>query len=216
MAKPKAILFDNDGTLVDTYDLILESMRVALRQELGHELPEAQIMAKVGQPLVVQVADFTPDAELQKRIVDTYREYNAQIHDKVIRLFDGLGSALPSLCERGYPLAVVTSKLSNIAAHGLEVVGVSQCFEFVVGAEHTHDHKPDPEPVVYGCEKLGLDPVDCVYVGDSPFDMHAGNAAGCTTIAVTWGMFNEERLREENPDYVVHTADELLAVIAGM
>ena len=83
----------------------------------------------------------------------------------------------------------------------------------LVGADDCEPNKPDPAPVVMGARLLGLEPPECLYVGDSPFDIRAGNAAGCPTVAVLWGMFGEDELRTENPTYVIRTFSELVSLV---
>ena len=201
---PKGILFDLDGTLLDTYALILASFRHATSQVLGHELPEKTLMAKVGMPLVEEVKDFTDDERLQADLVSAFRSYNQRAHDGLVRAFPGVEEMLRMLAPEGLRLGVVTSKRGDLARRGLQVCGLGGYFEFAMGSDEYSGHKPDPAPVLYGCERLSLSPQECVYVGDSPFDIAAGNAAGCATVAVTWGMFGEDSLLAEGPSYVAH------------
>lgn len=205
----QGVLFDLDGTLIDTYDLILSSFRHATREVLGEALPDDVLMQKVGQPLVVQMWDFTDDDAVHERLLRTYREYNEAINDEVARAFDGVEEALRALRNAGCPMGVVTSKRHALAAHTLDVLGLSEYFEFLVGADDCAAHKPDPEPVEQGCDMLGLRPDECMYVGDSPFDMQAGNDAGCVTAAATWGMFPEELLAAQHPDFTLQDIAEL-------
>ena len=210
-----AVLFDNDGTLVDTHDLILLSYRYALKTVLGLELPEKQILAKVGQPLTVQMWDFTDDPALHDELMEVYRRHNHRIHDKMIQLFPGVAEMLQTLTERGFSLGVVTSKRHELAQHGLDILGVGRYFSVLIGADDCPSYKPDPEPVRLGCERLGVAPARCFYVGDSPFDIAAGNGAGCETVAALWGMFEPEALAPQHPDYeCVHPLD--LLTIPGL
>ena len=206
---PKGILFDLDGTLLDTYALILASFRYATAQVLGHELPEKILMAKVGMPLVEEVKDFTDDEKLQADLVGAFRSYNERAHDRLVHAFPGVEGMLGMLAPAGPRLGVVTSKRGSLARRGLQVCGLSDYFEFAIGSDEYSGHKPDPAPVLYGCERLGLAPQECAYVGDSPFDIEAGNAAGCITVAATWGMFNEESLLEQRPSHVARHPGEV-------
>lgn len=213
----KAVLFDNDGTLADTHDLLLECFRFSTREVLGHALPDDALMEKVGQPLAVQVRDFSPDPAVQRRLREVYSEHNAKIHDEMIAGFPGMEDALSRLADAGLAMGVATSKMHAVAAHGLEVIGISGYFSCLVGADDCARHKPDPEPVLRGCELLGVEPAACAYVGDSPYDMQAGRAAGCVTAAVGWGMFSEGVLRAEGPTMFARTWAELAdALVAAM
>lgn len=198
----QGVLFDLDGTLLDTHDLLLETFRYATRKVLGERIPDGRLMAKVGQPLVTQMWDFTDDEAAHDELVEVYREYNAAIHDDMVRLFPGTREALAALREAGFPLGVVTSKRHEVALHGLGCFGLADLFEFVIGSDDWPTHKPDPGPVAHGCDLMGKQPPNCLYVGDSPFDLQAGNGAGCQTAAALWGMFPADELRAQQPDFV--------------
>lgn len=199
MTTIRGILFDNDGTLVDTYDLILSSFQYAVSNVLGREIPEVDLMRKVGQPLAEQMKDFTDDPLVQDELVRVYREHNHAVHDSQVRLFDGVLKGLAQLRDAGFALGVVTSKRHRLAWRGLEVTGVAPYFQCCIGSDDCLRFKPDPDPVIAGSRALGLRAEECAYVGDSPFDMTAGNAAGCLTVAALWGMFSREALAAESP-----------------
>ena len=213
MQRPEAVLFDNDGTLVDTYDLILASFRHCTREVLGVELPEDELMSNQGQPLDVQMMHLSDDPEIQRLLLDSYRAHNHAHHDAAVSGFPGVREGLAHLAEAGISLGVVTSKTHWLAQRGFEILGLGSFFSALVGREDTVRHKPDPEPIAYGAALLGVDPRRCVYVGDSPFDMQAGQAAHAETIAVSWGSFSRERLEAEHPDAICDTFDELADVI---
>lgn len=209
----KGILFDNDGTLVDTKDLILASFRYATRTVLGHALPDDVLMEKVGQPLVVQMRDFTDDPAKQEELLRVYREHNESRHDSNIRIFPGVLEGLATLQEHGFAMGVVTGKRHRLAWHGLEITGVAPYMHCCIGADDCEEYKPAPGPVLAGVRALGLVPEECVYVGDGPYDIAAGNAAGCKTIAVLWGMFDRERLAAENPTWFCGSFGELAELL---
>lgn len=197
----KAFLFDLDGTLLDTHDLILESMQHAVKEVLRKEIPPERLMAKVGQPLSTQMWDFTSDQVLHDELLRVYREYNAIKHDGMVRPFDGVEDTLKLLRQEGYPLGVVTSKRHEAAMQGLELFGLNAYLDCMIGSDDWPEHKPHPGPVIHGADLLGVDPKECIYVGDSPYDMQSGNGAGCKTAAALWGMFSESVLLAEYPDY---------------
>jgi len=171
-------------------------------------------MARVGTPLVYQMADFSDDPQVVDKLVRVYRAYNEAIHDERIAAFDGVPQMMADLCAKGFELGLVTSKRRGLAVRGLEVLGLAGYLRAAVGMEDTAKHKPEPEPVLLGCKMLDLEPSACVYVGDSPFDIAAGNAAGCITVAVTWGMFGEDELRAQGPDYVIAHPNELAPLLS--
>jgi pyrophosphatase PpaX len=124
-------------------------------------------------------------------------------------------SALAELKRQGRTLGIVTAKRRVTVELAFEHVPFGHLFDVVVGGDETERHKPDPEPVLLGLERLGARPEEAAYVGDSPFDIAAGNAAGVFTVAVTWGgIHGRERLEPQHPDAIVDTAEELLAVLA--
>ena len=207
-----AVLFDNDGTLVDTHDLILLSYQYALKQVLNLELPEKTILAKVGQPLTVQMWDFTDDPHKHDELMEVYRAHNHRIHDEMITLFPGVASTLAVLRERGFTLGVVTSKRHKLAQHGLDILGIGSYFSLLIGADDCPQYKPDPTPIQLGCELLDVAPQQCFYVGDSPFDIAAGNGAGCVTVAAQWGMFEPDELLPEHPAYCCEHFADLLTI----
>lgn len=206
-----AVLFDNDGTLVDTHDLLLDSFRHATKSVLGRTIPDERLMAKVGQPLSVQMWDFTDDEAVHDELLRVYRAFNESAHDERISLFPGTREALESLRDAGFSLGVATSKMHPLAQRGLEVLGIAEFFDCIVGADDCVRHKPDPEPVILGARLLGVEARRCAFVGDSPFDIQAGNAAGMHTAAVLWGMFDEDVLRAETPGVVCGRFDDLAA-----
>ena len=206
----KAILFDNDGTLVDTYDLLLESFKFATQEVLGHTFPDDVLMAGVGTPLAEQMKGFTDDPALQQQLLVTYRDYNERIHDERVALFEGAEETLATLHGRGVKMGVVTAKLHALAWHGLEITGAAPYLDCLIGPDDCPKAKPAPDPILMGCDLLGVSPAECLYVGDSPYDIQAGNAAGCTTVAALWGMFSREVLLAENPSIELSQFSDLL------
>ena len=212
----RGILFDNDGTLVDTHDLILDSMRYGTRTVLGRVIPDEKLMAKVGIPLADQMLDFTDTLEERDELLRVYREYNHAHHDQAIRLFPGVLDGLEKLHRAGFKMGVVTSKMHWLAQRGLEITGAWEYLDGLIGPDDCPTSKPDPGPILAGAQMLGHAPAECMYVGDAPFDIHAGNAANCMTAAALWGMFDRAALEPEHPDWWCESFPELVERILAM
>ena len=199
----KAALFDFDGTLVDTTELIYRSMRHAAGEVLGREVSREILMANVGQPLPRQMELLS--AEHAKMLLESYRLHNEQNHDALIKEFPGVEESLARLRSAGLEVAVVTSKRRFSVDMALKSFpGLGGVVDQWVTMEDTAQHKPRPEPLLKGLDLLGnVSKREAAYVGDSPFDVAAARAAGVKSIAVSWGAFSEEALRTAEPDHLV-------------
>jgi len=206
------VLFDLDGTVIDSGAIILASMRHATREVLGREYTDDELMKTVGGPgLVAQMEAIAP--EHADRLVDVYRAHNLPLHD-TLEACAGMEDALVRLHAEGRTLGIVTAKWRATAELAFATVPLGHLFSTIVGGDETEKHKPDPEPLLLGAARLGADPAQTAYVGDSPFDMRAAKAAGMYAVAVTWGRIHDRaRLEAEEPNAIVDTAEELLAAL---
>ena len=199
-----AALVDFDGTLVDTTEMIFQSMRHATSSVLGREdFTREELLANVGQPLPRQMELF--DAERAELLLEAYRAHHEEHHDALIAEFPGVDAALSRLRAAGVGVVVVTSKRRRSVEMALaKFPGLDLVVDLFVTMEDTTEHKPHPEPLLKGLELMGDVPKErAVYVGDSPFDVQAAKAAGLTSVAVSWGAFSEDTLREAEPDHLV-------------
>jgi pyrophosphatase PpaX len=203
------VLFDLDGTVVDSGSIILASMRHATREVLGQEFADTELMQAVGGPgLEAQMAVFAPDQV--EELVRVYRAHNEPLHEQLEACL-GMEDVLVRLHREGRRLGVVTAKRRATVELAFAQVPLGHLFETVVGGDETERHKPDPEPLLLAAERLRVSPGDCAYVGDSPFDLRAARAAGMYAVAVTWGRIHDRAMLErEEPDAIVDTAEELL------
>jgi len=202
------VVFDLDGTVVDTVELIRRSFRYATRTVLKQELPDAEIMAFVGQPLMAQMQQIS--AEHAQELYDVYRDYNHRLHDELIRGYNGMAEALAGLREAGKRLGLVTSKGADTTAMAFRVVPLRQYFDGVVTADDTVEHKPRPAPILVCLERLGSNANGAIYIGDSPHDVAAGKAAGVATAGVTWGLFSAADVRAAQPDIVLTSPAQIV------
>jgi len=209
-----AALFDFDGTLVDTTEMIFQSMRHATSSVLGRDdFTREDLLANVGQPLPRQMELF--DAEKAELLLEAYRAHHEEHHDELIGEFLGVEEALSRLRAAGVKIVVVTSKRRRSVEMALaRFPGLDLVVDRFVTMEDTTEHKPDPGPLLRGLELVGDVPRErAVYVGDSPFDVQAAKAAGLTSVAVSWGAFSEETLREAEPDHLVPDIDAVVDVL---
>ena len=193
-------LFDLDGTLLDSVELILASYRHTALVHTGTAPDDAVWLAGLGTPLRTQLRHLSEDPAEIAAMVETYREHNLSNHDAMVRPYDGIVEAVRALAARA-ELGLVTSKLRHGALLGLRRAGLEDAFDVVVGADDVPLHKPDPAPVLAALERLGAEPATTVFIGDSPHDMAAGRAAGVRIAAALWGPFPRQALEPHQPDF---------------
>ena len=207
------ILFDLDGTLIDSGPIILASIRHAALTVLGIEVDETKVRAAIGGPgLMAQMRELDPDRV--DELVDAYRAHNEPLHDE-LEAFDGMLDLLPRLRERGHRLGIVTAKRRATVELAFDrFPALSEFTEVLVGADDTERHKPHPDPLLEGLRRLGAQPREAAYIGDSPFDVCAAKAGGLFAVAVGWGGIHaDDALLAEEPDILVHEPEELLDVL---
>jgi pyrophosphatase PpaX len=203
------VLFDLDGTVIDSGAIILASMRHAAKEVLGEEPSDELLMAAVGGPgLEAQMHALAPDRV--DELVRVYRAHNEPLHDELEACL-GMEDVLVRLRAEGRRLGVVTATRRATVELAFARIPLGHMFETLVGGDETERHKPDPQPLLVAAERMGVAPEACAYVGDSPFDVRAARAAGMGALAVTWGRIHDrEKLEREEPDAIVETAEELL------
>ena len=176
-------------------------------------LRSGEWVALIGTPLDAMIRRWAGDEADVERVKERYKEHQWANHDAMVHAFPGVPALLDSLSGRGVRMAVVTSKLEPSARRSLDFLGLSRHFELVVGLEATEKHKPDPAPVRYAVERLGARPDEAAFVGDSPHDVLAGNAAGVATVAALWGPFGREELARARPRAWAERPEDVLWIL---
>jgi pyrophosphatase PpaX len=206
------VLFDLDGTLIDSGAMILASFRHATQTVLARKIPDEELAALVGG-MNIHEQMRTLDAGRADELVRAYREHNEPLHAE-LQAFSGVEKLLAELTAQGRKLGIVTSKRRRTVDLAFAVLPIEHFFDAVVTSGDTERHKPHPDPVLLALEQLDADRAAAAFVGDSPFDVRAGKAAGIYTVAVSWGgLHSEERLVEAGADVVVHSPEDLLDVL---
>jgi pyrophosphatase PpaX len=208
----RAVLFDLDGTLADTVELILRSFRHTMAQHLPEVPSDARFLATIGKPLPVQLREFAADDDQLHSMRETYVSFQRGLHDQMVKPFPGARTVVSSLRARGVRVGIATSKAKSIATRTLDVCGFESVFDCVVCGDEVRHGKPHPEPVLRAMASLGIGdaPRRVLFVGDSPHDLTAGREAGVRTAAVAWGPLGRRRLLAEGPDYLVERMEDVL------
>lgn len=211
-SRPIAVLFDLDGTLIDTIDLLLACARHTFEGRDPRPTDE-QWIAGIGTPLRKQFAEFAASDDEVEQMTQRYRAYQRTHHDRLTSAFPGVTDVLEELEHRGHPMGIVTSKSNEMMDRGLEWVGIMKHMRTRIGMDNAKLHKPDPFPVRMALEELGYEPDEAMFVGDSPHDIASGNAAGVTTVAALWGPFSRAQLEPYQPSEWLENIRDLPSLI---
>ena len=208
------VLFDFDGTLVNTNDLIIASWQYTYKHYLGHEVSLEHIVASFGEVLPLTMAREFPDVDVDEAC-NVYRDYQLHVAEEMIKTFEGIPDLLKELNARGYRVAIVTSRTRESALRYLDMLEISGYFEDLVTCDDTNKHKPDPEPILVCLRKLGVSANEAVMVGDSPFDMKCANNAGVKSVLVDWRITDSEKavISDAVVDYEIATPMDLIDVL---
>jgi len=207
-ARPYAVLFDLDGTLIDSIALLLASMKHTF-QGRSRKPTDDEWIEGLGTPLPKQLTPYVESDEDRERLVNRYRTFQHENHDRLMSQYAGVIDTIALLYQRGHPLGVVTSKGNMMMERGLKFIGADDYIEVAIGYDSVHIHKPDPFPVRAALEKLEYQASEAVFVGDSPHDIKSGNDAGVITIAALWGPFRRDQLEPYNPAYFLDDIKDL-------
>jgi pyrophosphatase PpaX len=209
------ILFDLDGTLVDSIELIVAAAMHAFASRPGPAPTEAEIRRTIGRPLTTQFGPWLVDDADLPFLISQYRTYQLEHHDRLTNAYQGIPEAVAALHEAGCAMAIVTSKVGFMAERALVHVGLQRYMRFVIASDSTERHKPDPEPVLVAMQRLAAPAETTVFVGDSPYDIMAGVAAGVRTLGVAWGAFPSGILLDAGAAGIIQRPADLVHLASG-
>lgn len=212
----KAILFDFDGTLINTNDVIVEAWQYTYKHYGFEEVPVEHITKCFGEPLLVTMAREFPDID-PKESASVYRQRQVDMAEELVTVFDGIPALLAELRKAGYKIGIVTSRTRESTLRYLKQFNIEEYFDGVVTCDDTDKHKPDPEPVLLGLEKLNVDKDCTLMIGDSSFDMKSANNAGVKTVLVGWRVAAaNEDVGACSVDYSIERPMELMEILKEM
>ncbi|WP_206045429.1 phosphoglycolate phosphatase [Oceanicoccus sagamiensis] len=221
--QPQAVLFDLDGTLVDSVPDLACAVDTAFTG-LGFAAPgEDRVRGWVGngaltlieRALADLLATDTVDPQLLQQAHQQFLFHYAVVNGKASRLYPGVADTLEHLQQQNIPMAVVTNKPIEFVPGLLSGLGIGQYFNVLVGGECTHEKKPSPQPLFYACRLLQVEPSMCLMVGDSKHDIKAAKAAGMSVVAVDYGYNHGEAIALSEPDLIVDCFSAVLSLIAA-
>jgi pyrophosphatase PpaX len=208
----KAVMFDFDGTVADTNDVILASWNYTY-ETLGVPHPgEQTILATFGEPIEYSIRHLFPDLD-PEMVVKTYREYQFGHFYEMVKPFPGVDELIIHLHEKGFKLGVVTNRLRPTTLEGIEKFGWSEMLDTVVAYDENVKSKPEPDMLWLALENVGAQRGEAIYVGDSVNDYLCGQRAGVITVGVGWAMAGGENGPITKPDYEIEKPGDLLALI---
>ncbi|MFJ7827646.1 pyrophosphatase PpaX [Psychrobacillus sp. NPDC096623] len=213
MKNYKALLFDLDGTLLNTNELIIETFLHVLGETFPGKYNREAVLPFLGPPLFETFNGIDPS--LTETLTASYRKWNLKRHDQMVAPFDGVVETLRQLKKDGYKMAIVSTKRREMIERGLQLMKCETLFDTIVGLEDVTFTKPDPEPIQIALHRIGANKEDALMIGDNFHDIVGGQRAGVDTAAVAWSIKGEAFLATYNPTYMLHHVSELLLIAKG-
>lgn len=208
----RTVLFDLDGTIIDTNELIIETFLHVLRDKTPSPFTREHIIPSMGLTLEEQIRIFTEQDQVDE-LVAAYREYNVTRHDELVREFPYVKEVMANLHASGIQLGVVTTKMRATTERALRMFGLIDYLSTIVTVQDVDHPKPHPEPVLRAVEALQANPAETIMVGDSPADILSANAAGVISCGVAWSLKGEAVLRQYEPRHIIHDMRDLYALV---
>ncbi|MBX0357497.1 pyrophosphatase PpaX [Halobacillus sp. Nhm2S1] len=209
----RTILFDLDGTLIDTNELIIASFSHTIEQYSDRTYEREEILDFIGPPLRESLHKVNPDKV--EEMVETYRKHNIENHNRYVKAYDGVVETIETLKDQGYKLGIVTTKMRNTVHMGLELTNLDGLFETIITLDDVTNAKPHPEPIVKALNLLNAQASEAMMVGDNTHDIEAGQNAGTKTAGVAWTVKGRKVLDDLNPDYMLDNMRDLLKITGG-
>ncbi|MCZ8522179.1 MULTISPECIES: pyrophosphatase PpaX [Paenibacillus] len=208
----QTVLFDLDGTILDTNELIIQSFLHTFEGITAEPLTRHHIIPNMGRPLVEQMVFFSGREQVDD-LVAKYRLYNLNRHDELVQEFPKVRETLAKLHAAGIQMGVVTSKIRKTTEMGLKLTGMYDYFGSIVTVEDVEKAKPDPEGIQRALQELGADPATALMVGDSHYDIEAAHNAGLPSVGVAWSMKGVDYLLQYAPTHIIHDIEDLLGIV---
>lgn len=209
--KTETILFDLDGTLIDTNELIIASFTHTLEKYADRPYKREEIIDFIGYPLRESLEKV--NTELVGEMMEAYRTHNLENHEKYVKAYPTVVETITRLKEGGFKLGIVTTKLSDTAKLGLRLTGMEDLFDLLIGLDDVEHAKPHPEPILKAMDKLKANPMTTMMVGDNYHDIEAGHNAGVQTAGVAWSLKGRKVLEQYDPDYMLKEMRDLLSIV---
>lgn len=206
------VLFDLDGTIIDTNELILTTFEHVLQKHALNRYTREQMIPYMGLTLEYQLQTFSGKEDVAELVAD-YRKYNRERHDELVKEFPYVKEVIAKLHERGIKLGVVTTKIQETTQKALDLFGLLPFMDMIVTVEDVRHPKPHPEPILAAMEKFNSEPARTLMVGDSAADIECAHNAGVQSAAVAWSLKGLEVLQSYNPDYILKDMTDLYGVL---
>jgi 2-phosphoglycolate phosphatase len=210
--KEKAVIFDLDGTLADTFELIFSSWNAAVGPVVGRWFSDAEVIARFGPTEVEMIRREIPP-EYHEAAIRRFRQRYEQDHDQLACVFAGVREMLAALASARVPIGVMTGKGRDTADITLAKLGWTNLFSSVVTGDEITRAKPDPQGLLLVAQQLGIEPASCLYVGDAPADIRAGKAAGMKTVWAAWHPVYADEIAKLAPDLTANSPADVLKIL---
>lgn len=209
--KINTLLFDLDGTLINTNELIIESFLHTLHSYYPDQYKREDVLPFIGPTLYDTFTSINP--EKTEEMVKVYRKFNHEQHDTLVTEYETVFETIKTLKEHGFKLGIVTTKIRDTVNMGLKLTKLGQFFDVVVTLDDVDNAKPHPEPVLNALAQLDSKPEEAIMVGDNHHDVEAGKNAGTQTAGVSWSVKGREYISSYNPDYLLERMSDLLPIV---